>query len=144
MSEYSPADLRREVAARAGGSCEYCRTQERFSCDPLTVDHIIPRALDGPTQSDNLAFSCFGCNQHKALSTTAIDPINGEQVRLFDPRREAWEGHFTWNNDFTMVLGLSGTGRATIVALQLNRPGLVNLRRVLYAIKEHPQRESRE
>jgi len=138
MSEHISAELRREVAERAQRCCEYCRTQERFSCDPLTIDHIIPRAAGGPTQSDNLALSCFGCNQHKARLVTATDPVTTEQVELFHPRRQQWDGHFTWNNDFTTILGVSPTGRATIVALDLNREGLVNLRRVLYSIREHP------
>jgi hypothetical protein len=140
MSEYISADLRREVADRAQGCCEYCRAQERFSCDPLTVDHIIPRAVGGQTQSDNLALSCFGCNQHKSKLITSPDPATTEPAELFHPRRQHWDEHFTWNNDFTMVLGLSSAGRATIVALKLNREGLVNLRRVLYAIREHPPR----
>jgi hypothetical protein len=37
-----------------------------------------------------------------------------------------------------MMIGLTATGSATIEALQLNRSGLVNLRRVLYAVGEHP------
>jgi hypothetical protein len=139
MSEYIPADLRREVTDRADGCCEYCRTPERFSCDPLTLDHIVPRALNGPTQSDNLALACYGCNQHKSLLTTASDPVTGEPAPLFNPRQNAWAEHFSWSDDFTMVLGLSPTGRATVVALQLNRSGLANLRRVLYGIKEHPR-----
>ena len=57
---------------------------------------------------------------------------------LFHPREQRWEEHFTWNSDFTLIIGLTPTGRATISALQLNRSGLVNLRRVLYAIGEHP------
>jgi hypothetical protein len=34
--------------------------------------------------------------------------------------------------------GLTPTGRAAIGALQLNRPGLVNMRRVLYTVGAHP------
>ncbi len=37
---------------------------------------------------------------------------------------------------------ITPTGRATIEALQLNREGLVNLRRVLYAMGEHPSKEN--
>jgi 5-methylcytosine-specific restriction endonuclease McrA len=81
MSEYIPAGLKREVAERAEGCCEYSRTQECFSSDPLTVDHITPRALDGKTLSDNLAFACWGCNQHKSILTTAPDPATGERRR---------------------------------------------------------------
>jgi hypothetical protein len=61
-------------------------------------------------------------------------------VRLFHPREQRWEAHFAWSDDFTHLLALTPTGRATIAALQLNRSGLVNLRRVLYAIGEHPPR----
>ena len=37
-----------------------------------------------------------------------------------------------------MVVGMTPSGRATVMALQLNRPGLVNLRRILAAAGEHP------
>jgi hypothetical protein len=36
------------------------------------------------------------------------------------------------------MAGLTSIGRATIEALQLNRQNLVNLRRMLYAMGEHP------
>ncbi len=138
MAEHVPAELRREVTARAQHSCEYCRAQARYSADPLTLDHIIPRSLDGPTISENLALACHGCNQHKSDRTTAPDPITGLSVPLFHPQRQRWQDHFRWNDDFTLMLGLTSTGRATIAALHLNRAGLMNLRRVLYAIGEHP------
>ena len=105
----------------------------------MTVDHVIPRATGGKTEGDNLALCCFGCNQHKSWLTSAPDPVAGEETPLFHPRRQVWEEHFTWNEDFSIVLGLSPIGRATVDALQLNRPGLANLRRVLYASGEHPE-----
>lgn len=139
MSEKSiPAELRRLVTARARHCCEYCSTQSRYSSDPLTMDHITPRSLSGPTLADNLALCCHGCNQHKARRTSALDPVTDSLVSLFNPRAQSWDAHFAWNNDFTLMLGLTPTGRATIAALQLNRLGLVNLRRVLYAVGEHP------
>jgi HNH endonuclease len=139
MSEkYIPADVRRFVAERAGQCCEYCRTQAHYSADPFTVDHIVPRSLKGCTTAENLASCCNGCNQHKSNRTSAPDPITGAQASLFHPREQHWEEHFTWSQDCTLMLGLTATGRATIGALHLNRPGLLNLRRVLYAIGEHP------
>jgi len=63
---------------------------------------------------------------------------------LFHPREQSWDEHFAWNEDFTLILGLTPTGRATIEALHLNRSGLVNLRRVLYAIGEHPPKPTNE
>jgi hypothetical protein len=43
-----------------------------------------------------------------------------------------------------MIIGLTPIGRTTVEALQLNREGVVNLRRVLYAMGEHPPAESNE
>jgi len=49
-----------------------------------------------------------------------------------------------WSDDFTLIVGLTGTGRATVEALQMNRPGVVNLRRLLHAAGLHPPPELEE
>ncbi|NOT57866.1 MAG: HNH endonuclease [Deltaproteobacteria bacterium] len=139
-----PAELRRFVADRANRCCEYCRTQERYSSDPFAIDHINPRSRGGLTTEENLAFCCQGCNQHKSKRSVAPDPITDAPVPLFHPREQHWQVHFSWNGDFTLMVGLTSVGRATISALHLNRPGLVNLRRALYAIGEHPPRLTEE
>jgi hypothetical protein len=36
------------------------------------------------------------------------------------------------------IIGLTPTGRATVSALQLNRAEVINLRRILFAVGEHP------
>ncbi|MEC4814365.1 MAG: hypothetical protein SAK29_13975 [Scytonema sp. PMC 1069.18] len=46
--------------------------------------------------------------------------------------------HFSWNDDFTKVIGKTSCGRATVEALQLNRIGVVNLRRLLTSAGLHP------
>jgi 5-methylcytosine-specific restriction endonuclease McrA len=101
-----PAELRRLVIERARGCCEYCGAQAGFSSDPFTVDHIIPRSLGGSTNLENLAYSCFGCNQHKSVRVSASDPVTESLVPLFHPRRDPWKEHFARNNDFTLMLGL--------------------------------------
>lgn len=45
---------------------------------------------------------------------------------LFGPRQQKWSRHFAWSDDFTRVVGRTRTGRATVEALQLNRPELVS------------------
>ena len=141
-NRYVSAESRRYITERAKQCCEYCRMQAQYSADSFTVDHITPRSLGGLTVVDNLALFCHGCNQHKATRTSASDPVTDSTVALFHPRQQRWKEHFAWNDDFTLILGLMQTGRGTIAALQLNRPGLVNLRRTLYAIGEHPPAES--
>jgi len=105
------------------------------------MDHIVPRARGGTDDLSNLAFSCQSCNNFKFTSIEAFDSVNGEMVPLFHPRQQRWGDHFTWNHDATLMIGLTATGRATIEKLQLNRPGVVNMRRVLAAFGKHPPNE---
>jgi len=86
---------------------------------------------------ENLAFSC-GCNSYKSDQTRAPDPLTGRLVPLFHPRRQRWSRHFRWSDDVSIIIGLTATGRATVEALHLNRVELLNLRRALLAIAEHP------
>ncbi|MEZ4299319.1 MAG: HNH endonuclease signature motif containing protein [Polyangiaceae bacterium] len=129
------------MRARARDHCEYCRAPAQFATQSFTVEHIEPRGAGGETMLDNLAWACFGCNGHKHTATDGADPASGTRAPLFHPRRDRWPEHFRWSADFTCVEGLTPTGRATIEVLRLNRPGLVNLRRVLAASALHPQGE---
>lgn len=139
MSKRRPTSRQRKaVWQRALGCCEYCRTQERFADYSFPAEHIIPWSRGGKTELDNLALSCQGCNAHKSNSTEGIDPETGTMALLFHPRRQACQDHFAWNSDFSMIAGLTSTGRATIIELQLNRPGVVNLRLELYKTGNHP------
>ncbi|MDI9639830.1 HNH endonuclease signature motif containing protein [Geitlerinema splendidum] len=138
------AQQKKAVAERANGCCEYCRSQVRFAIQPFAIEHIIPRSAGGETVLDNLALSCQGCNNHKYNKIEERDPVSGDTVPLYHPRKQRWNNHFAWNNDFTLIIGLTPTGRSTVEALQLNREGVVNLRRVLYAMGEHPPVEPNE
>lgn len=131
-------EQRATVMARAHGCCEYCRSQARFATQSFAIEHIIPRSKGGTTVAHNLALSCQGCNNHKYNKIQAHDPVTGEIVSLFHPRQQSWQDHFAWNEDYTVIIGLSPSGRATVEALKLNREGLVNIRRILYAMGEHP------
>ena len=138
MAERLSVQQREVIAKRASWCCEYCRSQARFSPDPFSVEHIVPRFGGGTNELSNMAFSCQGCNNYKHASTEAPDPLGGESVPLFHPRRDRWDEHFLWSDDASQMLGLTPTGRATIVRLKLNRPGVVNLRQVLRVLGEHP------
>jgi hypothetical protein len=108
---------------------------------PFSVEHVVPRSRGGTTREENLAWSCQGCNNHKYTRTEATDPVDGVVVLLYNPRIHRWREHFTWSADATQVLGLTPIGRATVVALRLNREGLVNLRRLLFNEGLHPPAE---
>lgn len=130
--------IRQQVGERANGCCEYCRSQAQFSPQAFSVEHIHPRSAAGATQLDNLALACAGCNGHKYNKTQALDPLTNELVALFHPRQQQWTEHFSWDKEYTVMIGLTPTGRATIEALHLNRPALQSLREVLYTVGKHP------
>jgi hypothetical protein len=132
------SELRQQVSLRAGGCCEYCGSQARYGTQSFSVEHILPRVQGGATRLDNLALACQGCNNHKYDKIEVPDPVSGQRVPLYHPRRDRWDTHFAWSDDFTQIIGLTPTGRATVEALHLNRAGVVNLRRLLYAIGQHP------
>jgi 5-methylcytosine-specific restriction endonuclease McrA len=65
MSEYVPIALRRFVAARSAGHCEYCRYPQAASFLTFEVEHIIARKHGGQSVEENLALACPFCNQAK-------------------------------------------------------------------------------
>jgi hypothetical protein len=117
-------------------------TPADFTPDPFSVEHVTPKSRRGGHRHSNLAFACLGCNNFKYNFIEARDPSSGDVVPLFNPREQVWTGHFTWDDTFTRMVGLTPSGRATIVRLQLNRSALRNLRGALYAVGEHPPSHS--
>lgn len=134
----SRAAKRVHVAQRAGFLCEYCHSPEGHSTHPFSMEHIIPQVHGGSDDLDNLALSCQGCNSHKYTRTEVIDPETGDTSPLFHPRLQHWGAHFAWSEDLIRLVGVTPTGRGTVHLLQLNRPGLLTLRRTLAATGEHP------
>jgi len=132
------ANQRVHVVERAKGCCEYCQSQEQYSPDPFSVEHIVPLSRGGTNALDNLALACQGCNNRKYTNIEAFDSLSQSAVPLFHPRQHAWAQHFAWNDDGTLVLGLTPIGRAAVEKLGLNRVGLVNSRRILFEAGEHP------
>jgi len=136
---YIAKELREKVTADARRRCGYCQTQEVVVVGvPMEIDHIIPEALGGVTERENLWLACSLCNDHKSDRIYATDPLTGDQVRLYNPRQEVWRDHFRWNIHSDQIVGLSPTGRVTVLVLQLNRPSLVKARQLWAAVGWHP------
>ena len=132
------AQQKRVVIERANGCCEYCYSQLCFTNHSFSIEHIIPKSQGGESDLDNLALSCQSCNNHKYTKTESVDPLSRRMIPLYHPRQHQWGDHFAWNDDCTLIIGLTPTGRATVEAVCLNKSGLINLRRILYAIGNHP------
>lgn len=140
MSDWVPRRTRELVTRRASERCEYCGCPQSHCPDSLSVEHVIPKHLNGGHDESNLALSCQGCNGRKHTAIEEVDPVTCEPAPLFNPRTDDWNTHFSWNENETVVWGRTPTGRATVARLALNRPGVVNLRRLL--VKEASQVEA--
>ncbi len=135
MSDVSPA-LHAEVVIRAGNRCEYCRLSQLGQEAAFHIDHVVPRAVGGPTVAGNLALACVSCSLRKWAKQSAADPDSGEEVPLFNPRVQAWGEHFRWKGE--RVVPLTPTGRATIAALAMNRPIIIAIRQEETLRGRHP------
>jgi hypothetical protein len=126
------ASKREFVAKRAGGRCEYCRLPD--FADPhgvFHVEHVVPRQHGGGDAIENLAWSCSRCNRRKGTNLASIDPVTGEVVELFHPRRHGWDEHFFIRE--ARMYGTTPTGRSTVRLLDMNAHHRLLLRRELLA-----------
>lgn len=135
---YLSADLRGLLIEADDRHCAYCATTEANTGQPMTVDHILPHTLGGETAFENLCFACRRCNEFKGSITRAEDPLTGKAVALFHPRQQNWADHFEWDETGTLLIGSTAVGRATIVALNMNNPVIVDARRRWVSVGWHP------
>jgi hypothetical protein len=138
MSTPISPELREQIARHTGHRCSYCRSQEAITGAAFIIDHIIPQALGGGDEIDNLCLACWDCNRIKHVQVTGIDPLSGERTALFNPNRQVWGDHFEWHEDGRLIVGLTPTGRATVDQLRLNRPLLARARENWIRAGWHP------
>ncbi len=136
-----PEQLRKLVITQANYRCEYCKTSSRLTGMPLVMEHILPRSLGGTDNRENLAASCYRCNEFKGAKTHAVDPETSQLVSLFLPRTQTWREHFTWVNGGTHIAGTTPTGRATVMALRLNNETIIEARAIWIEAGWHPPDE---
>ncbi len=131
-----PAELRRLVASRAEGLCEYCLIHEadtHFGCE---IDHVISEKHGGVTAAPNLAYACLFCNRAKGSDIGSLDD-GGELVPLFHPRNERWSDHLR----LTAIMRIeprSAVGAATVRLLAMNADERVLERQALHEERRYP------
>lgn len=136
-----PRSLRRHVIAESRNRCAYCHSLTAITGTRLVIDHIIPESAGGRAVWENLCVACHSCNEFKGAQREAQDPLTGETVPLFHPRRQLWREHFCWIMDGSTIMGLTPTGRATVAALNMNHPLIVEARRRWVQVGWHPPQE---
>jgi hypothetical protein len=95
------------------------------------IDHILAEQHGGKSVLENLALACLHCNANKEPNIAGIDPDDGSLHPLFNPRRDIWREHFSWNGP--LVVGRTPVGRATIAVLKLNDADYLSVRETLIA-----------
>lgn len=120
MSRKIPEEVKASVRVSARHRCGYCLAQQRYTLLVLEMEHIIACASGGANAEENLWLACRLCNNAKGKQTFAHDPLTGRRVNLFNPRTQRWSRHFKWSDDGTEIIGRTASGRATVVALNLN------------------------
>jgi HNH endonuclease len=138
VSPYVSVGLQCRIRDRFANYCAYCQTAEALTAMTFEFEHILPLSAGGQTIWENLCLACPTCNRHKADRQTAVDPFTGQNVPLFHPQRQVWVDHFKWSEDALEIVGLTSSGRATIVTLQMNRSQLVGVRKLWVKLEEHP------
>lgn len=135
---YISAEKKRILVERAEERCEYCQCRADYATETFAAEHVIPRSRGGNDELDNLALACSGCNGRKYNKLEVVDPTTGEMTLLFNPRRQNWKEHFGWSKDYTQIIGLTATGRATVTVLQMNRQSVINIRKAMFIMGVHP------
>ena len=76
LSRYIPSTIRQQIFARDGHQCTQCH-----STYALTIEHIVPFALGGTSEPENLKTLCRSCNQYQGIKVFGQAAMKRE-VRL--------------------------------------------------------------
>jgi hypothetical protein len=135
---YVPAALRKLVAERANGLCEYCLIHDRDTFFGCEMEHVIAEKHGGETTAENLAYACVFCNRRKGSDIASLASNSGPLTRLFNPRTDLWKEHFRFAEDDVTILSRTDIGAATLNLLELNHPDRILERQVLRAAGRFP------
>ena len=117
------------VRTRARNCCEYCLLPQDSCSLTHHIEHVVARQHGGTDDHSNLALACHRCNLRKGPNLTGIDPITGEIVPLFDPRRDRWLDHFRFRGP--VIEGVTAVGRTTVKLLSMNDTRRIERRELL-------------
>lgn len=126
MSKISDT-LKKKIRLAAKNRCGYCLLPQSLNPNWLEIEHILPTALGGTDDEENLWLACRLCNGYKGVKVEGFDKITKRRVKIFNPRTQNWAEHFEW--DFEKVVGKTACGRVTVEALKLNNEIILPIRK---------------
>ena len=81
---------------------------------------IFRLARNGADAEYNWALACRSCNLRKFTHVEARDPKTKRKVRLFNPREDRWDKHFSVDEQNGTIEGVTSIGRVTVACLTMN------------------------
>ena len=121
------AETRAAVRVAFAGCCGYCGVSETAVGGELEIDHFRPLSAGGSDELENLVYACTACNRFKGDYAPAGDAP--ESLRLLRPHRDDMAAHVV-ETAHGRLLGLTPRGWFHLDRLHLNRPLLVEMRRL--------------
>jgi hypothetical protein len=135
MSGYINAALRRLVATRADGLCEYCLINEEDTfLAARWITSSVKSTVDKPTLTTWLTPVPFAIGPRAVIGS--IVQQTGSFVRFFNPRTDQWAEHFVL--DGVAIVARSDIGEVTARILDFNNEERLFERQTLQAIGRYP------
>ncbi len=133
LSSYRPF-VRQDFA----GCCAYCLLHELLAAGPsnFELDHFRPKSRFPDLAEDyfNLYYSCHVCNQYKGATWPSAELLN-RGFGYLDFCQESFSEHFREKADGFWE-PLTASAEYTAARLRLNRPHLVEIRRLLRRVAQ--------
>ena len=136
-----PEKTKAKIRQLAKNRCGYCLSQQEYVWDILEIDHIFPLAKGGKDDEENLWLICSSCNAAKYNKVEVFDKETQTNIVLFNPRQQNWHEHFQWSKDRTKMKAKTALGRVTVLALDLNKPRFMKIRKNWVSAGWHPPRD---
>ena len=129
--------FRPAVRSDFNSTCAYCLIAELFAAgeENFELDHFFPVSKFPHLESDfyNLYYACHPCNGIKRAQWPG-DQLIERGIGFVDLCRDDFADHFRVLPDGSWE-GLTPSARYTIEALRLNRPHLLEIRRLLRGLQ---------
>lgn len=126
----STQELDSEIRESSKHRCGYCLTPQSLTSHKLEIEHIYPISKGGTAKKENLCLACRRCNLHESAKIFGFDIVSAKKVKLFNPNRQNWMEHFSWDKEKISIVGKTPCGRATVFALKMNGELQTNARKV--------------
>jgi hypothetical protein len=132
--------FRKPVREDFRSTCAYCLLEEKWAAgvENFEIDHFRPQSKFPNLSMNfyNLYWACHVCNRTKGIQWPA-PKLRGVEITFVDLCAESFDDHFVERANGIWD-GKTQAAKYSIEALRLNRPHLVEIRRLLRLASASP------